>query len=55
MFISPFKSINTRHLKVHFTQDTNLYQHSEGGGGEREGAGGLGGEMAQTMYVHMSK
>jgi hypothetical protein len=28
---------------------------SEGGEGEREGAGGRGGEMAQTNYAHMNK
>jgi hypothetical protein len=27
----------------------------EGSGGEREGMGGAGGEMAQTMYAHMNK
>jgi hypothetical protein len=28
---------------------------SEGGGREREGAGGQEGEVAQTMYAHMNK
>jgi hypothetical protein len=26
-----------------------------GGGEERKGVGGYGGEMAQTMYAHMNK